>query len=142
LDIANILGSISSAIAVTKELVQIDKAFDEAQWKLKLAELTTALADAKIGLAELRDEIQARDAEIAKLQKAFAFQGECIRVGDDIYEQRDGKPVGMPFCPRCHGVDGVFVKLVETIEQGRPAKCPNCKGNLGRKGRYLYPDGN
>ncbi len=80
MDVANILGSITSAISVTKELVQIDKAFDEAQWKLKLAELTTALADAKIGLAELRDEIQARDSEIAKLKEAFGSKEKALRL--------------------------------------------------------------
>ena len=43
---------MSAAIGLAKELVGINKAVDEATWKLKTAELTSALADAKMGVTE------------------------------------------------------------------------------------------
>jgi len=44
-----VITSMSAAIGLAKELVGINKAVDEATWKLKTAELTSALADAKNG---------------------------------------------------------------------------------------------
>lgn len=136
MDVAGILGSISSALSVTKELVAINKVLDEAQWKLKLAELSSALADAKVGVVELKEQLQAKDAQIVTLKKAFEFQGKCVRIHDDLYEELNGTPIGMPFCPRCSSVDGIFIKLAETLEPGHPARCPQCKANYGFKSGY------
>jgi hypothetical protein len=49
-----VIASMSAAIGLAKELVGINKAVDEATWKLKTAELTSALADAKMGVTERR----------------------------------------------------------------------------------------
>jgi len=78
MDAASVLTTITGAINLVRELRFADKAIDEAAWKLKVADLTSALADAKLGVTELRDELEARDNEITRLTKAFAFRGETV----------------------------------------------------------------
>lgn len=109
IDPASVLTTISSAIKLVRELRYADKAIDEAQWKLKVADLTTALADTKMGVTELKDEIEVRDSEIARLKESFAFRGQTIERHNMTYEMRYGNPVGMPFCPRCLTVDGRYI---------------------------------
>jgi hypothetical protein len=133
MDPASVIASITAPIGFAKELVAVDKAVDQAEWKLKLADLTSALADAKIGVAELKGEIEAKNGEIAKLKKAFEFQGQTIKIGDMNYEAQDGKPVGMPFCPRCIAADGFYIKLTRLSQTNSPAQCPQCKSMFGRQ---------
>jgi hypothetical protein len=54
--IAEVAGAVTAAIGLSKELIGVDKALHEAEFKLKIAELTSALAGAKIGLAEVEDQ--------------------------------------------------------------------------------------
>jgi hypothetical protein len=137
MDPATVISSITTAIGFAKELIAVDKAVDEAVWKLKLAELTSALAEAKLGVVELNELVSARDSEIERLKKAFEFQGKTIKIHDMVYEaQENGKPVGMPFCPRCLAIDGRHIKLAEIEKPGRPAQCPQCKSDFVHQSRY------
>lgn len=139
MDLGQVIGSITAAIGLAKELVAVDKAVDQAQWKLKLAELTSALADTKVGVVDLKEEIDSRDKEIERLKLAFAFQGETIKKHNMIYEmQEGGDPVGMPFCPRCLAVDGRYINLTGLEKPGRPAQCPQCKSDFDRQSEYLH----
>jgi hypothetical protein len=139
--LGEVLSSITAAIGLAKELVDVDKAIDRAQWKLKLADLTSALADAKVGVVELKDEIEVRDKEIARLKKSFEFQGSTIKKHDMVYEaQGSGEPVGMPFCPRCLNVDGRHIKLTALQKPGRPTQCPECKSDFDQQSEYIARD--
>ena len=140
IDPSAVIGSISAAIGFAKELVDINKAVDQAQWKLKLAELTSMLADAKMGAVEMQMEIQSRNKEIARLKESFAFREKTIEKHGMLYEMRDGRPVGMPFCPRCATVDGLFIKLTALQKEGKPSRCPQCKSDFERQTEYLFRD--
>lgn len=137
MDAASVLTTITGAINLVRELRFADKAIDEAAWKLKVADLTSALADAKLGVTELRDELEARDNEITRLTKAFAFRGETVERHNMTYEARDGQPVGMPFCPRCIEVDGRFIKLTSLMKPGRPTQCPQCKSDYAYQSEFF-----
>jgi hypothetical protein len=139
-DPATVVSTISAAIGLAKELNSIDKAMDQATWKLKVADLTSALADAKMGAIELKEALDQRDKEIARLTKAFEFKGETIEKHNMLYEKRNGRPVGMPFCPRCLQVDGRFMKLTPLRKEGRPSQCPQCKTEYDRQEEYLSGD--
>jgi hypothetical protein len=141
MNVTEIFGSITAAIGLAKELVDVNKAVDQAQWKLKLAELTSVLADTKMGVSELKDEIDQRDKEISRLKAAFEFQGKTIKKHDMIYEMQDsGDPVGLPFCPRCLTVDGRYIKLTNLQKPGRPTQCPQCKSDYDRQNEYWAKD--
>jgi hypothetical protein len=140
-DPASVLASITGAINLVRELRNADKAIDEAQWKLKVADLVGDLADAKTGVVELRDEIEARDNEIARLKEAFAFRGQTVEINNMIYETRDGHAVGMPFCPRCLTVDARYIKLTSVLmtKGTLSPQCPQCKANYPAQKEYFLP---
>jgi len=137
MDPATVISTISAAIGFARELNQVGRTLDEVQWKLKIAELTSALADAKVAATELKDEIEARDRQIAELKAAFAFHGETIERHGYRYEARDGKPIGYPFCPRCIAVEGRFIRMTNLEKVGRPGKCPHCQADYERLTQYL-----
>lgn len=98
------LGSISTAIATVKTSMDIAKiikdssnSLDEAERKLKIAELISSLADVKVELAEVQDLVREKETEINNLKeklnekKSITFDGKFyIKENDDV-----------PFCPIC-----------------------------------------
>jgi len=77
-DIISGLSAASQAIKIAKDLRSLDRSVDEADFKLKLAELTEALADTRIALSEAKEDIAEKDSEIRKLQS----QLESVRAGE------------------------------------------------------------
>lgn len=133
----------SQAMKLVNELRAIDKEVSQAELKLKIAELTGALADLKITLTDARDEASERDAEIARLKKLQR------RVEDDTVElygyryrkRKDGKGggAGNPFCDVCFQKDGMLIETATIAGKGIQAlQCPNCKGRFD--GLRTYTD--
>ncbi len=86
-EIVSGLNAANLAAQLIKDLKQIDRSIDEATFKLKLAELTEALADTKIALSEVREILATRDAEIRALRE----QLESAVSGDTCPVCRAGK---------------------------------------------------
>lgn len=66
------LSAASAAIGIVKELKDIDRSIDEATFKLKIADLTTALAEAKIALSDAKLALAEKDTEIRNLEAKVA----------------------------------------------------------------------
>jgi hypothetical protein len=135
MDIAGTLAAITAALGLAKELHNIDHQFDKAELRLKVAELTTALADAKIGLVDVADQLRAKDAQIEKLREKLAFRAaKLIDKGQFRYfADDDGNAKGTPICPRCER-NGEFLVLVQDCSRGIGRitySCPGCKSNYG-----------
>jgi hypothetical protein len=79
------------------------------------------MADLKMALVDARDRIEEKDKEIARLKKAFEFKGKTIEAHDMLYEERDGHPIGLPFCPRC------VIKLTKLSKEADPVNARNAK---------------
>ena len=129
MDLVAGLSALSQALGIAKQLRDFEKDFNNAEYKMRIADLYSTLADAKMALADAKEAIEAKDAEYAKLKKAFQLRESCIRVGNYLYDQQDGKSVGNPYCHRCEQIDGVMIKLVYPV--GTNAHCTQCKGNFG-----------
>ena len=70
--------------------------------KLKIAELSGALATVQIAFAEAQSEAVKKDAEIEKLRASFKDKSELFEFEGFFYRKgADGKPKGDPYCPRC-----------------------------------------
>ena len=129
----NILDAITMARAAgetLKALQDIDHAIDKAELKSKLADAIGNLADVRIALADTRDEIEAKDAEIAKLKAAFAIRVDLIEEKGFKYRRaaEDPKlPAGAPICPRCETVDGRLIFTVRAVGHGFRLICPECE---------------
>ncbi|MBF9049024.1 hypothetical protein GTA62_03720 [Roseobacter sp. HKCCD9010] len=83
MDLVAGLTAAKLAFDLAKDLRDIDKSVDEAAFKLKLAELTTALADAQVVLAGARTEQLEMEARIQNLE-------------GELDEAKNGE-----ICPRC-----------------------------------------
>jgi hypothetical protein len=105
----------------------INSDFDKAALKLRIGELSGALATAQITLAEAQPAINAKDQEIAALKKSFALCEELVEYEGYHYRKNSvGKPQGRPFCPRCFQ-EG---RLMMMMNQGMPergSQCPECE---------------
>jgi hypothetical protein len=102
MDFIGAIATATKAMEGLKLLRGLEKSFDEASFKLTIADLTTNLADLKIALTEARSEAGDKDVEIQRLKKEFAFAVEnTIEANGFRYtKSSDGRPQGMPFCPR------------------------------------------
>lgn len=141
MDIPLALTAMSKSLEVLKAIREIDKDFDAASYKAKIAELMSSVAEARIALADARDEIAAKDKEIARLKDGLKFREDhTIVVRGRRYEKgSNGKPIGMPFCERCDTVDGLLIRIASTSSKdGYVAICPQCKANYGREHGYSY----
>ncbi len=69
MDIPIALTSLTKGLELLKAIREIDKNFDAATYKGKIAELMSTVADAKNALIEARHELAARDQEIKRLKR-------------------------------------------------------------------------
>lgn len=127
IDIAALLSSTTAAIGVAKAVSEAKGIYDQADLKLKMAEIVSTLADVKIALAEAGSESKAKDEEIARLKKAFAFSGTTVEHhGWQFPTTKHGEPYGTPFCPKCIEMDGRFMVLRHVGQGFASVACPLC----------------
>jgi hypothetical protein len=141
MDIPLVLTTLSKSLEALKAIREIDKDFDAASYRAKIAELMNSVADAKIALTEAQDEIAAKDKEITRLKDGLKFREEhTIIVRGRRYEKGSNeKPIGMPFCERCDAVDGILIRIAGNFtKEGYVAICPQCKANYGQEHGYPY----
>lgn len=66
MDLMTGLSAVSTAFGIVKDLRDVEKGYDEAAFKLKLAELTSALADAKMALSDANLRIAELEAKLTE----------------------------------------------------------------------------
>ncbi len=134
-DWAMAFSSATQALKLVGELRSIDKEIDQAELKLKVAELTGSLADIKLTLIEAKTDASDKDQEIARLKKLHQ------RLADDTVElygyryrkRKDGREggAGNPFCDVCFQKHGLLIETATMEGKGIMApQCPNCKGRF------------
>lgn len=69
MDLAGGLAAVGQALGIAKALKDIDKSFDAATHKVRVAELYSSLAEVKMALTDAREEIHAKDGEIKRLKE-------------------------------------------------------------------------
>lgn len=126
MDIAAGLTALNSALSTIKQLQDIDKNFDKAELKLRMATLYSDLADARIALSDARELVREKDVEIARLKArddsklpVVFHQGFNFGIGPD------GRSIGRAFCPACEKVKGIQMQLTRT-PTGRADMRPHC----------------
>jgi hypothetical protein len=141
MDFMGAIAAATKAYEGLKLLKGLEKNFNEASFKANIAEITSNLADVKMALTEARSEAAEKDAEIDRLRKDFAFVIDNTIMFDGFrYEKSSqGRPQGMPFCPRCEKVDGRLMTLAKTTAaQGYKAICSQCKADFGKQHGFGY----
>lgn len=142
MDIAATLSGIGSAISALQSWRQGERAFEAAAFKAQLADVIGALTDAKLSLAEAKEQLAAKDAEIARLKQAADDRRELTQAeGGYLYlTSHTGAPTGFPVCPKCNDNDG---RLTQLVQDGKvkSAKCPRCDTRYDPVTCYLEDGG-
>lgn len=135
MDISGALSAIGASLSIAKELKEIDASFDKAELKLKIAELTSALAEAKLGLVDVNEELHRKNDEIAELGRLLAHReaSTAMRNNKRYFTNEAGEPKGPPICPVCER-QGLLLQVVQDRSKGTAGAyyaCPKCKANYG-----------
>lgn len=108
--IASILGSVKTATEIAKLLKDSDLSLEKAEMKLKLADLISALADARIETAEIQSLIAEKDDRIKQLKTALETK-ENIKYEKPYYWLGSGAERDGPYCQHCFDKDGKLIRL-------------------------------
>ena len=119
--------AITTAISLSRQLLELANAAKDAQTRLLIAELTLQLAEVKLRLAELLDENIQLKVEIDRAKKSHAD----VVVKNGLYYSHtdDG-----PYCTGCFDNEKKLIRLAEVSEDFRAFgnfKCPICKTDFG-----------
>jgi len=141
IDFAVALTSLTKGLEALRAIQEIDKNLDAATYKAKIADLMSAVADAKIALVDAREEIASKDKEIDQLKEGLRFRRENTIVvrGFRFEKAQNRSPMGMPFCTRRDTIDGILIRLAKTsTKDGYKALCPSCKADFGGEHGFGY----
>ncbi|WP_153002691.1 hypothetical protein [Sphingomonas endophytica] len=127
MDIVAGIGAVSSALSIAQTLRGIDKSYGDATYKAQLAELIVALADAKLAMAEAKENLASKDKEIERLTLAFSTKSSLVagEGGYNYLADANGNAIGYPVCPKCEQVYGRIMQTKEHEHSGK-ARCPAC----------------
>jgi rubrerythrin len=127
-DFVTAIATAGQAIGLVKELAGAQKAFDAAEWKLRLADLNSLVADLKNALVDANAEAKSKEDELKLLRLNFLAHQETVEVKGYRYDKTaDEKPTGHPYCPVCIQKHGLMLHTTTIWEQGSPDQCPNCR---------------
>lgn len=104
MDIASVgalLGSLKTATEIAKLIRESDSTLEKAESKLKLAELVSALADAKIEAAEVQQIILDRDEKIRQLTAEAKLKTE-LKWMQPCYYLPNSEGQEEPYCQNCY----------------------------------------
>jgi hypothetical protein len=114
MDIASIgalLSSLKTASDIAKIVRESTKTLTEAETKLKLAELVSALADMKFEIANVQNELLTRTFRIKELEEELRLKQE-LQFVDPCYWIANGN-ASEPYCQPCYDDSKKLSHLVE-----------------------------
>jgi hypothetical protein len=126
-DIITAISAGTKALEALKAIRDIDKSYDAATWKAKVAELMSDIADMKLALVEANDKIHTLDREKEALAAQVVFKAEkTVHQKGFLYEIfSDGEVAEFPFCQNCM-TTGKYVRIVR-MPGNSGCVCPGCK---------------
>ena len=134
MDIMTGLSAVTQALNIANWLRGVEKGYDVAEFKLKTAELYSALADAKVALADAKSEMDSKQAEIEGFSRT-----DTVEYNGYKYERGpDGRPVGYPFCPVCES-NGKMTRTTYSGGNRFDVSCPRCKAVYRIVEHFPYP---
>ena len=98
--VGTLLGSLKTATEIAKFIRTSDLTIEKAETKLKLAELVSALADAKLDAAEIQQALLERDERIRGLEEDAKVRANLV-WREPCYWIESPAGVAEPFCQVC-----------------------------------------
>jgi hypothetical protein len=129
MDIMSAVAAGTKALEALKALQDINKQYDAATWKAKVAELMSDVADMKIALISANENIRELENEKKELSAKIAFKAEKTKYQNGfLYEVfDDGSTAEFPFCQNCMS-NGKYVRIARA-PIGQSSHCPGCKAH-------------
>ncbi len=129
-EISAAITSIKTASELAKFIKDSSSSLQEAEMKMKLAELISELADTKISMAEIQEVILDKDTKIKELEDALNLKNNVVFERNLYWTTNDDNSKDGPFCPQCYDNNRKLIR-VHTYSTSK-MKCPTCK-NLFKK---------
>ncbi|EIE9609474.1 hypothetical protein [Vibrio parahaemolyticus] len=134
--IGTALTSLKTAVELAKAVRTSASSLEQAEVNLQIAELISALADARIEVSEIQSLLLEKEILISKLQKEIENKVNTVFEEPYYWLENDGQRDG-PYCQRCKDVDHLFVRLQSASSKGRWT-CRACK-EIYIDGDYVAP---
>jgi len=119
------LTSIKTAADIARLIKDSGSSLERAESKLKLAELMSALADAKLEVVEIQQLVSDKDSRIRSLEEELAVKEKLEWDAPYYWLVNDSAKDG-PFCQLCFDTDRKLVRL--QIHGVGLWRCGGCKG--------------
>lgn len=127
--VAGILRSLNASYELAQQVRQQGYVLPKADMKRTLAELSGHVAEAKMDLNFLQENIQEMHAEMQRLTEIQAYRANLKRKGDAYYRtlESNNKPFGQPFCSYCWEHEQAHIHLHNKVFSKDVRICPKCK---------------
>ena len=131
MDIISGISAATEALKLTKELREIGREIDKAEFKLRLVDLTDQLLSAKEALNDARERERQLLNEINELKTKIEFRSKLEDENGRLFELDDsGKRVGQPYCNLCYVREEKLYRLRHITRSDYDTDlyfCDNCR---------------
>jgi type IV secretory pathway VirB4 component len=134
--ISAVLGSLKTATDLAKLIKESGTQLEQAEVKLKIAELVSSLADAKMEIADIQNLLIDKDQQITKLNEELSTKSNVVWETPYYWVQKDDSKDG-PFCQHCFDKEKLLIRLQQYSGKGS-WKCFSCNGYFRDK-NYKSP---
>ena len=107
---------VKTATKIAKMLKEGGRSLGKAEMKLKLAELVSSLADAKLEVVKIQELLLEKDRLIRDLKEAQSLKEKLIWRAPVYYLPTQNGEEG-PFCPQCYDNNQKVIRL-QTFGRG------------------------
>lgn len=127
--ILTMIEGLKSAAELVKGISQASGTLERSELKLRLADVNEALADARMAAVDLKDQLQAKDEEIARLLNVVSIKGEVVKRGDAYFKKSAPEDA---FCVYCWDTKKKLIHIHKSYvkDKGDMMTCPECKTSV------------
>ena len=126
-ELAAVVSSLKTATDLAKLLRESKTSLEDAESRFKAAELITALADAKMQLADVQSVIARKDKRIGELQSLVTIEAQ-MTWDKPYYWRVEGDARTGPYCQHCYDADRKLMRL-QVLRKGL-WKCTGCSNQF------------
>lgn len=108
--VGSLLSSLKTATEIAKFIKDSDLSIEKAETKLKLAELVSALADAKLEAADIQQMLVERDDRIRALEREAKIRAD-LKWREPCYWLSNAEGQEEPYCQHCYDGSQKLVRL-------------------------------
>ena len=138
LQITSVIVGIKNALDIAKFIYDSGASLAKAETKMKLAELITALADAKITMASIQEAVAEKDTEIKRLKSELETRENLVWEPPYYFTKTENGRDG-PYCQKCYDSNSKLIRLQPVGSNDGYWMCHNCDSRY-KDSSYTEPN--